>query len=68
MGLCLSTGNTYLQSIQNHYISNFSKNGLVPEDYGLKSFSEEAAEEFRGWNKDRLINEILDLRKSILAY
>lgn len=46
----------------------FLKNGLIPEDYGLKSFNEEVAEEFRVWNKDRLINEILYLRKTILMY
>lgn len=46
----------------------FLNNGLVPENYGLRSFSEEMAEEFKDWNRDRLISEILYLRKTVLNY
>ena len=46
----------------------FILNGLVPENYGIRSFADKAAEEFKDWNRDRLIAEILSLRKTVLTY
>jgi hypothetical protein len=46
----------------------FLKNGLVPEHYGLRSFNDIEAEEFKDWNRDRLINEILELRRTVLRF
>lgn len=43
-------------------------NGLVPEDYGLRSFNDLTAEEFAGWDRNRLINEIIQLRRQVLMY
>jgi len=74
MGVCLLTGNISLQIIHlspdhpESLYQQFLNNGLVPENYGLRSFSEEMAEEFKDWNRDRLISEILYLRKTVLNY
>jgi hypothetical protein len=42
--------------------------GYVPENYGIKSFSEKMAFEFKDWNRDRLIAEVIELRKTVANY
>lgn len=46
----------------------FVRNGLSPEKYGIMSFDEKMAYEFKDCSREELIAEILSLRKTVTAY